>query len=61
MNLVMDVRRRDTFEVQKNLLASESARADLEKEVEQLRKGFHEQDEQLRAFKARFGISAEAT
>ena len=62
MNHVMDVRRRDTFEVQRNLQASETARADLEKEVEQLRKGYHEHDEELEAlrrFKEMFGMATE--
>lgn len=57
MNQVMDVRRRDTFEVERNLYASESAKAALEKEVELLRSQRQDSDELLRRYKIMFGAS----
>lgn len=57
MNQVMDVRRRDTFEVERNLYAAETAKTELEKEVELLRSERINSDEVLRRYEQMFGTT----
>lgn len=55
MNQVVDVRRRDTFDVERNLHAAETAKAALEKENELLRSQRMDSDELLRRYEQMFG------
>lgn len=55
MNHVMDVRRRDTFEVQRNLQAIEQQKEELVKEVELLRNENLNRDLLLQHYQDMFG------
>lgn len=55
MNALMDVRRRDTFEVQRNLQALEIEKAGLETEVASLRNNTVDRETLLRRYEEMFG------
>lgn len=55
MNNLMDVRRRDTFEVQRNLIALEAEKGNLQQEIVSLRDKVVNDDVLLRRYQEMFG------
>ena len=55
MNNLMDVRRRDTFEVQRNLIALETEKGNLQQEIVSLRDKVMTDDALLRRYQEMFG------